>query len=128
MLWNASFETGIAKIDEQHKELFRQVDILMDRTQTDRIPATLDFLGKYVIKHFSDEQIMHASSKYPKAEAHKKLHTDFIAKYKDMKNQYDSSGDKLSVVMNINKICIGWLKEHIMIQDKDFANYFKSRT
>ena len=126
MLWNASLETGIPRIDEQHKELFRQVDILMDRSQTDRIPATLEFLGKYVVKHFNDEQVMHVSYKYPKAEAHKKLHADFIAKYKEMKSKFDTAGNKLSVAMEINRLCIRWLMEHIMGHDKDFANYYKS--
>ena len=127
MLWNATLETGIIKIDEQHKELFRQVDILMDRGQDDRIPATLDFLGKYVIKHFSDEQVMHAASKYPKAEAHKKMHSQFIGVFKEMKQKYETSGHSLSVVMEINKAVMGWLKEHIMVHDKEFAAYYKSR-
>lgn len=126
MLWNSTYETGIAKIDEQHKELFRQADILMDRSQSERIPETLDFLGDYVIKHFRDEQAMHALAKYPRAEEHKSMHRDFVAKYKEMRSQYEASGDKLTVVMAINKTVIGWLKDHIMVQDKDFARFYKS--
>lgn len=127
MLWNPTLETGIEKIDEQHKELFRQVDILVDRSQSERIPETLAFLGNYVIKHFRDEQVMHALTKYPWADEHKKMHQDFVAKYQEMKNKYEASGDKLTVVLNINKVIIGWLKEHIMVQDKDFARFYKNR-
>lgn len=127
MLWNRTLETGIAKIDEQHKELFRQVDILVDRSQSERIPETLAFLGDYVIKHFRDEQAMHAASQYPRAEEHKKMHRDFVVKYQEMKKSYEGSGDKLTVVLNINKVVITWLKDHIMVQDKDFAQYYKSR-
>lgn len=126
MLWNDNYATGIAKIDEQHKELFRQIDILMDRKQADRIPSTLEFLGNYVVRHFNDEQVMHTISKYPKAEGHKKLHAAFMQQYRDMKRQYEESGDKLLIIMKINKVCIDWLKEHIMGQDKDFAIYYKS--
>ncbi|MDR2947352.1 MAG: hemerythrin family protein [Candidatus Adiutrix sp.] len=126
MLWSASLETGIPKIDEQHKELFRQIDILMDRSQAARIPATLEFLGKYVVKHFGDEQVLHATSKYPKAMAHKQMHIAFIAKYKEMKSEYETAGDKLTVVLNINKICVGWLKDHILVHDKEFATYYKA--
>ena len=126
MLWNPSLETGILKIDQQHKELFRQADILTDTAQKDRIPSTLEFLGKYVFKHFSDEQIMHASSKYPKAETHKEMHRQFITTFKNLKKEYEQSGHNLAVVMKINKMVVDWLKEHIMIQDKDFARYYQS--
>ncbi len=126
MFWNASLETGIPKIDEQHKELFRQADILLDRNQSDRVPTTLNFLGSYVVKHFSDEQVMQASSKYPKAAAHKQLHDKFINVYKDLRKKYDSGSDKHIVVMEINKAVMNWLRQHIMVHDKEFAEYYKS--
>ena len=128
MLWSKSLETGIAKIDEQHKELFRQMDILMDRGNDARIPQTLEFLAGYVVKHFNDEQIMHSASKYPKAEAHKKMHVAFVKKFRDMKKRYESDAlvNKLQTVMEINKLALGWLKEHIMIHDKEFSIYYKA--
>ncbi|UQZ90154.1 hemerythrin [Deltaproteobacteria bacterium Smac51] len=128
MLWNNSLETGIPKIDEQHKELFRQADILLDRGKDDRIPQTIDFLAKYVAKHFSDEQVMHASSQYPKALAHKQLHVDFVKRFKDLKQRYEAAGHSLQSVMDINRLVMGWLKEHIMVHDKEFANYYKMKT
>ncbi len=129
MLWSKSLETGIPKIDEQHKELFRQVDILMDRGNESRIPQTLEFLAKYVVKHFTDEQVMHTASKYPKALAHKQLHVAFVKKFKELKTRYEaekSGGSKFQLITEINSVVIGWLKDHIMVQDKDFANYYKT--
>jgi len=38
MLWKSSLETGIPQIDAQHKELFRQIDILMDRSNANYLP------------------------------------------------------------------------------------------
>ena len=128
MLWNDSLATGITKIDQQHKELFRQIDILTDRSNANRVPETLHFLGTYVVKHFNDEQVMHVASKYPKAEAHKKKHAEFITRFKEMKKKYDEAGDKLETILGINKMSIGWLKEHIMVEDKDFAKYYKNLT
>ncbi|MDR0882851.1 MAG: bacteriohemerythrin [Candidatus Adiutrix sp.] len=125
MLWTATLETGIPKIDEQHKELFRQVDVLMDAKNQNRLQETLDFLGQYVVKHFGDEQVMHASSNYPKAAAHKQMHTAFIATFKELKQKFESSGHNLTMVMEINKVVVGWLKDHIMRHDKEFAAYYK---
>jgi hemerythrin len=127
MLWNKSLEIGIPAIDDQHKELFRQVDILLDNSKQDRVSQTLKFLGAYVKKHFTDEQILHIKSKYPKAEPHRKMHTDFVGAYLKMEKEYESDGaNKLQTLLKINKTVIDWLKSHIMVQDKDFANYYKT--
>ena len=130
-LWSAKLETGLPKIDEQHKELFRQVGVLMDRTKAkaDRIPETVNFLGDYVLMHFNDEQGLHASVQYPKAAAHKKQHIAFIAKFSELKKKLGDSGDNLQfeVMTEINSTAIGWLKDHIMVHDKEFADYYKQR-
>ncbi|MDR2443646.1 MAG: bacteriohemerythrin [Deltaproteobacteria bacterium] len=128
MLWTKSLETGVAKIDEQHKELFRQVDILVDRSQADRIEKTLEFLKSYVAKHFADEEYLQKINNYPKAEAHKKLHVDFTKTFKELYDKYKTAGDrKLTVVLSINSAVIGWLKDHIMVHDKEFATYYLAK-
>jgi hemerythrin len=127
MLWTKSLETGVPKIDEQHKELFRQADILIDKTQADRVESTLTFLKGYVSKHFTDEEILHRKSSYPKAESHKKLHIEFTKTLKGLYDQYQTSGNKLTLVLTINSAVIGWLKDHIMQHDKEFATYYLDR-
>ncbi|MDR1297080.1 MAG: hemerythrin domain-containing protein, partial [Deltaproteobacteria bacterium] len=91
MLWNKSLETGVAKIDEQHKELFRQVDNLVDKSQAAKITDTLVFLKNYVAKHFSDEEILQRVSSYPKYEGHRKLHDDFSQAYRDLYAKYQKA-------------------------------------
>lgn len=126
MLWNATLATGIPTVDEQHQELFRQVDILMDHTKKDRIPDTLAFLDGYVVKHFATEQNMHARSGYPKAAAHKAIHDKFIAVFTEFKREYEQSGHNLTTLMKFNRMVMDWLKTHIMAEDKDFAVFYKS--
>ncbi|MDR1535605.1 MAG: hemerythrin family protein [Planctomycetota bacterium] len=127
MLWNTGLEVGVPQIDSQHKELFRQVDILMDNSKKDRIPETLKFLGNYVVKHFTDEQVLHAASKYPKADLHKGYHTKFISTFNDLKKEFDTSGQSLPTMLKINNTVVNWLKDHIMVHDKEFATYYKNR-
>jgi hemerythrin len=124
MLWSNTLETGIPKIDEQHKELFRQADILVDRNQANRVESTLNFLKDYVNKHFSDEETYHRSTHYPKAEAHRKLHVEFTAALKKQLEDYNKSTNKPAMVLTINSIVINWLKEHIMRHDKEFATFY----
>jgi hemerythrin len=128
MLWTKSLETGVPKIDEQHKELFRQADILVDRNQANRVDSTLDFLKGYVAKHFSDEELLHRINGYPKAAAHHQLHVEFAKTFKELHEKYKATtGSKLLVVMNINNIVIGWLRDHIMVHDKEFANFYLAK-
>jgi hemerythrin len=127
MLWTKSLETGITKIDEQHKELFKRIDTLMDAGNKDRFKETIDFLGDYVVKHFADEQKMHAESKYPKAAVHKKYHDNYVIEFRKLREQFLKEGHTLATSQAINKNVIGWLKEHIMVHDKEFATFVKGK-
>jgi methyl-accepting chemotaxis protein len=124
-LWNKSLETGIELIDKQHMELFRQIEILLDSGNASRVNETLDFLEKYIAKHFSDEQDMQAKSNYPKAAKHKKYHEAYKVTFHELKEKYIKEGPTITNNIAVNKTVIGWLKDHIMIQDKDFAKFYK---
>lgn len=125
MMWSSSFETGISSVDEQHKELFRQVGILSDKSNEARVKATLDFLADYVVKHFGHEEMLQAKTRYPKAAEHKKLHTDLIGVYKDFRKEFDAKPDKQAVLlMKLTKTLTDWLVQHIKGADKEFAEYY----
>ncbi|MDR3152828.1 MAG: hemerythrin family protein [Deltaproteobacteria bacterium] len=128
MLFTKNLETGVPKIDEQHKELFVQADKLRDMAHKERIPETVEFLKSYVIKHFSMEEALQKASQYPKAAFHHQLHVDFTKQFKELYDQYKASGEKISIVLNINTIVNNWLREHIMKHDKEFADYYIAKT
>jgi hemerythrin len=125
MLWSKALESGIPIIDAQHQELFRQVDILIDGKNANRHKEVLDYLEQYIAKHFSDEQKMHAESKYPKAAEHKRYHDEYVKVFKRLKDKYIMEGPTPANNMEINKSVVGWLKDHIMVRDKEFAVYYK---
>jgi hemerythrin len=127
MLWNKNLETGVPTIDVQHKELFRQIDILSDNSNKDRFPQTVKFLGEYVKKHFFDEQMLHVKATYPKAEQHKKMHVDFAAAFDKMRKEYEEDSANLTILHKINKTVFEWLKSHIMVHDKEFAAFYNSK-
>ena len=127
MLWSKSLETGIAKIDEQHKELFKRVDALMDAGNKDRFKETLDFLGDYIVTHFSDEQKMQAEAKYPKAAIQKRYHDNYVIEFSKLREQFLKEGHTLAMSQAVNKNVIGWLKDHILVHDKEFATFYKNK-
>ncbi|MDR2405371.1 MAG: hemerythrin family protein [Deltaproteobacteria bacterium] len=124
MLWNKTLETGVTKIDQQHKELFVQAEKLLDRSQQQRIPETLEFLKNYVVRHFTDEEALQRQIQYPKSALHHSLHVEFVSKFKKLYDEYKASGEKLSVVLAINSLVVNWLKDHIMVHDKEFCQYY----
>ena len=123
MLWNKNMETGVAKIDDQHRQLFVQAERLLDKNYQDRIPVTLEFLKNYVVRHFTDEEALQARVSYPKAAAHHNLHIAFTNNFKKLYDAYKEQGDKLSVKLAINSMVVNWLKDHIMTHDKEFFQY-----
>ena len=126
MLWMKALETGIEKIDEQHKMLFEQVDLLLDKSNENRHKEIISFLDGYIAKHFADEQRMHKETKYPNADAHKKMHDDYIVVFHKLKDKYIKEGATIANSMEINKTVVRWLKDHIMVHDKEYATYCKS--
>jgi hemerythrin len=126
MLWSESLATGIKLIDDQHKELFRQVDNLLDPKDENRYKEILDFLENYIVKHFSDEMKMQEQSKYPKAAVHKKYHDEYVKAFRELRAKYLAHGPSVSNNIAINKSVVGWLKDHIFVHDKEFAAYYKS--
>jgi hemerythrin len=130
MLWTKNLETGIPTIDEQHKELFRQIDSLLAVSGADKekqVAEALNFLDKYIVKHFGDEQKMHAQEKYPKAAAHKTYHDNYVKTFQQLKEQYIKEGPTVANNMAVNKSVVGWLKEHILVHDKEFADFCKKK-
>ena len=127
LTWNQALETGIPLIDSQHKELFKQVNALLDLENKNRFRETLGFLEKYIAKHFGDEQKLQAESNYPKAAEHKKYHDGFVATFNTLKDNFEKKGDSAVNNIELNNVAAGWLRNHILVHDKEFAAYYKSR-
>ena len=124
--WEASLETGMSLVDEQHRTLIEQLGILADRSKADRVPETLAFLQNYVVEHFGTEEKLHEETDYPEAVAHMNVHNAFIRTYLDFKKEYDANGEqqRLLMLMKLTKILSVWLKEHITGMDRRFAEYY----
>ncbi len=124
MLWNSAYETGIGIVDEQHKELFRQIDILVANKEPNAVPKVIDFLGQYVEKHFSTEEGLQRKSKYTDFPEHKKKHVAFVDAFTRLKKEYEESGQNSLILMKLTRVALDWLKQHIRVEDKKFAGHY----
>ena len=137
-LWNSSYETGHALVDSDHKEIFGLVEGVLTSSTIDRkekVQTSLQFLAKYVVRHFSNEEKLMSECSYPEADAHKKEHEAFKATAGELIERFGNDGyilgentneNSLHLSMEINKTVVGWLSKHIMGSDKKLATYYRN--
>jgi len=127
--WDEALNMGIPEVDRQHKALYSQVASLCDRTQQDRVGDTLLFLQNYVVEHFGTEEKLHEETGYPHADAHLKVHAEFIQTFLKMKQEYESDTEQngLLILMKLTKALMDWLYQHVMGMDREFAGYWHAR-
>ncbi len=115
--WTDSLSTGVGIVDQQHKELFNRVNQLHCAMTQGRgkneIGSMLDFLGNYVVDHFTAEEREMALMFCPAAEENKKAHRELLAKFAELRKRFDESGAEAVIVLEIYNTLSTWLVEHI---------------
>jgi hemerythrin len=124
-------ETGVEKIDTQHRELINRINNLLaigeKSVSEEETKKTIDYLGEYIVKHFSDEEGIHIKSKYPKYAEHKKLHTYYIGEFSKFKNEFAEKGNSMEFTMKLNNLLITWIIKHIKGNDVEFGKFYKAQ-
>ena len=130
VLWDEELATGIELIDNQHREIFRRVDILLDACKEHRgkveVGGFLNFLEDYVVEHFSAEENIQRHFQYPGYAAHKKLHEEFIKSVDGLREQFEREGPSLMMVVNTSQVVVDWFVKHIRKVDKALAEFLKT--
>jgi hemerythrin len=124
-------ETGVEKIDSQHRELINRINNLLaigeKSASEEETQKTIDYLGEYIVKHFSDEEEIQIKSNYPKYAEHKKLHTYYIDEFSKFKNEFAEKGNSMEFTMKLNNSLINWIVKHIKGNDVEFGKFYKGR-
>jgi len=120
--WNKNFDTGIALIDEQHRNLINLLNKLANcLVYTDKIELTETFteLADYASLHFDQEEaIWHEHFKDDSwLSSHQMSHASFMPAVQEI--QSDSKNSNLFETSEvILKFLIRWLVFHIIDSDK----------
>ena len=122
-----NMEIGVAKIDEQHKELIDRINTITTMgimsVSKEETQKTLDLLGKYVVQHFGDEEELQRNSNYPKYEWHRELHQNFIEEFLKIKEEFSKNGASVKFTVELNNHIIGWIVMHIKNVDAEFGRF-----
>jgi hemerythrin len=123
--WNPEWETGIERIDTQHRELLAQIESLMqaihDREAESRIPGLLVFLEGYVEGHFMDEESQMEASGYPGLNAHRSIHDGMRRRVAALLVEYQE--DPACITDDILDFLSDWLINHITGEDRRMARH-----
>ena len=124
-------ETGVEKIDTQHRELINRINNLVaageKAASKEETQKTIDYLGEYVVKHFSDEEELQIKSKYPKYAEHKAKHTFFIDDFSKLKTEFAGRSNSMEFTMKLNSSLITWIVKHIKGDDTEFGRFYKAQ-
>ena len=124
-------EIGVAKIDAQHKELIDRINAITSMGSKtfskEETQKTLDLLGRYVVQHFGDEEILQIQCNYPKYEWHKAQHQEFVDGFVRLKDEFDKSGTSFKFTLELYNGIVCWVVRHIKNADVEFGRYYVSQ-
>ncbi len=124
-------EVGVPKIDEQHRELVNRINAVTTMGTTsatkEETQKTLKLLGEYIVKHFSDEEVLQRQSGYPKYEWHKGQHQLYVDEFKKLKKEFDTNGASVKFSLDLNNSIVTWIVKHIKFVDVEFGKYYRTQ-
>jgi len=130
MLWNKNLETGNQTVDDQHREIFKLVQKVLDadvfEDRKEKIETSLGFLSNYALEHFATEEKLMNESNYPDVTVHKGQHDKFVEEVVAFMKLFKTEGDSINISQSINGLVVTWLNEHIKGSDKEFADFYRN--
>lgn len=129
--WTESLSVGVAIIDEQHKELFRRFDDLIDACQEghgkEKVVELMGFLDGYVVFHFGEEEKLMQHYGYPGIESHRNEHASFVRRLQYLKQGLDAQGTTHTLVTQTVRVLLNWIVKHIKSVDIELGAFLRPR-
>lgn len=127
--WNKSYEIGIEKIDEQHKNLVEIISHLFESMKVGlgykEINPTIEQLRDYTIYHFTEEEKYMKEINYPEISEHIESHQYFIEIVQDFaKRQLEG---EIALSLKLLDFLKNWLLNHILVTDKKIAIFVEEQ-
>jgi len=141
-LWKPEYSLDIDIIDTQHKGFF---DICsesiylherakMDDMQPSDIIMILYKFRCYAFQHFFTEESLMIKYHYPSIFAHSSVHDIFLEKLRGFTQElHEISTNKVAtkeslclILEHINTYTLSWGSNHVLSQDKQYVQYFKT--
>lgn len=127
--FTSKYMTGIAEIDEEHRQLFRMVketnEVIHDDTlydKYDQIVYVVNRLKDYTKEHFKHEEAYMEKVGYAGLNAQREAHQAFCDKLAEI-HLDDVDNNQQEYLESLIEFLLNWLSVHILHMDKDIGNY-----
>ena len=124
--WSDVLSVGIEEIDAQHKVLVGLVnemhEAIHQRHGSEVVGDILEQLADYTRIHFAVEESLMRILGYPGYEEHKLEHEELIQHVHELQHKVETG--KTSIGFELMLFLKGWLTNHIMESDQQYAEFF----
>lgn len=136
MMWKDKYSINVKTIDDQHKELFKNLGEFIKLVQKKDIPwedrldkakETLEFLQGYVEFHFDDEEKYQESIDYPDLEIHREAHRKFKENIYEYVEIFTEGGFTEEKMQEFSAKLMTWLIMHVGKMDQKIGEYVKEK-
>jgi hemerythrin len=125
IIWTKEFETGSAKLDQQHRVLIDNINLLGEQMQnpnpTPEEAASavrlVDYLEAYANIHFKDEEQCMESYRCPAHAQNQQDHERLRGFIRNYKRLCELEGFKVELLRNLHEVFRLWINEHILKVD-----------
>lgn len=118
--WRKEFETGIAEVDHEHRELVELINELHARLGAEATKETVArFLGEVFARisaHFALEETVMRKHRYDEYQAHKAEHETLLDQIRDIMDDYEAGAytDASQALANAVR---DWFVNHFKTKD-----------
>jgi hemerythrin len=124
-IWENKYSVGNPTIDNQHKEMFKLGNTLPEVLNAQEIKPIIMRLYKYTREHFSMEEEMMQSIKFPLLSEHIALHEELISKLNGISSRPFNTDKE---VLRFKQFVYGWLIEHILSEDMQYFKFSQEQS
>ena len=125
LAWSSKYSVGVQSMDSQHTVLFGLLNDLhaaMMKGQAQSITgALLRKLANYTHDHFTAEEAMMASARYPELAKHRMEHRDLSKRVEEFAARYERGECTLN--LDLLNFLRDWLTNHIEKVDHGYCSW-----
>ncbi|WP_051531268.1 bacteriohemerythrin [Clostridiisalibacter paucivorans] len=134
-MWKDKYKVGIDLIDQQHQELFNRVSEFIRTVENEdswekklnKVKETMDFMQKYVVIHFDQEEAYQRKIDYPDTQKHKQIHEEFKGVVNNYVKLFEEEGFTEEKIQEFSAKLMTWLIMHVAQTDQKIGDYVKNK-
>jgi hemerythrin len=127
--WQEELATGVEHIDAQHKGIFAMfaefTAACNDGCANVELLNLMGFLEEYTRDHFRDEEKVMLEAEYPDLSIQRENHKSFLSEIAKLKRKVCENGPYMPEILEIKRLLIRWLIQHIRYLDMAFVDFLK---